>query len=124
MIMVARLVLVSTWITALAIAQPAFEVASIRAVNPATPNVKGFGEPPVGYINVRGQAVHFQNANLRYLIAVAYRVRAIQVSGPAWLSDARFDIKANVPAGWSSRSVNEMLQTLLVERFGLKVHQE
>jgi uncharacterized protein (TIGR03435 family) len=57
------------------------------------------------------------------LIAAAYSVRASQVSGPAWLDDQSFDIDAKLPDGTKKAEVNAMLQSLLEERFGLKVHR-
>jgi len=58
------------------------------------------------------------------LIAAAYRVRAVQVSGPAWLSDQAFDLEAKPPDGAPKEELNAMLQWLLEERFGLKVHRD
>ena len=58
------------------------------------------------------------------LIAAAHRVRASQVSGPAWLADQGFDIEAKLPEATKKEQLNEMLQSLLEERFGLKVHRE
>jgi uncharacterized protein (TIGR03435 family) len=68
--------------------------------------------------------VRAENWALLDLIAAAYRVRATQVSGPAWLSDQSFDIEAKVPDGAPKEEVNAMLQSLLEERFGLKVHRD
>ncbi len=51
-------------------------------------------------------------------------MRASQVSGPAWLSDQSFDIEAKVPAGAPKEELNAMLQSLLEERFGLKVRRD
>jgi uncharacterized protein (TIGR03435 family) len=68
--------------------------------------------------------VRLDNWALLDLIAAAYRVRASQVSGPAWLSDQGFDIQAKVPAGTPKEELNTMLQSLLEERFGLKVHRD
>jgi uncharacterized protein (TIGR03435 family) len=67
--------------------------------------------------------VRLQNSTLLDLIATAYSVRATQVSGPAWLSDQTFDIEAEVPDGTPKEELNAMLQSLLEERFGLKVHR-
>jgi uncharacterized protein (TIGR03435 family) len=67
--------------------------------------------------------VRLQNWPLLDLIAAAYRVRATQVSGPAWLSDQAFDIEA-VPDGTPKEQLNAILQSLLEERFGLKVHRD
>jgi uncharacterized protein (TIGR03435 family) len=67
--------------------------------------------------------VRLQNWTLLDLIAAANGVRATQVSGPAWLSDQGFDIEAKVPDGTPKEQLNAMLQSLLEERFGLKVHR-
>ena len=68
--------------------------------------------------------VRLENWALLDLIAAAYSVRATQVSGPAWLSDQIFDIEAKVPDGAPKEELNAMLQSLLEERFGLKVHRD
>jgi uncharacterized protein (TIGR03435 family) len=66
--------------------------------------------------------VSLKNWVLLDLIAAAYSVRTTQVSGPAWLSDLGFDIEATVPVGTPKKELNAMLQSLLEERFDLKVH--
>jgi uncharacterized protein (TIGR03435 family) len=68
--------------------------------------------------------VRLENWALLDLIAAAFRVRARQVSGPAWLSDQSFDIEAKVSDGAPKEELNAMLQSLLEERFGLKVHRD
>lgn len=68
--------------------------------------------------------VHIQSRSLRHLIAMAYRVRADQVSGPGWMEDVHFDIEAKIPEGATVSQANEMLQALLAERFGLELHRE
>jgi uncharacterized protein (TIGR03435 family) len=68
--------------------------------------------------------VRLENWALLDLIAAAYSVRATQVSGPAWLSDQIFDIEAKAPDGAPKEELNAMLQSLLEERFGLKVHRD
>jgi uncharacterized protein (TIGR03435 family) len=67
--------------------------------------------------------VRLENWALLDLVAAAYSVRATEVSGPAWLSDQSFDIEAKVPDGAPTEALNAMLQSLLEERFGLKVHR-
>jgi uncharacterized protein (TIGR03435 family) len=67
--------------------------------------------------------VQLENWPLLDLIAAAYSVRATQVSGPDWLSDQGFDIEAKLPDGTPKEELNAMLQSLLEERFGLKVHR-
>ena len=68
--------------------------------------------------------VRLEGWDLLRLIAAAYSVRATDVSGPAWLGDQVFDIEAKVPEGTPKEQLNAMLQSLLEERFGLKVHRE
>jgi uncharacterized protein (TIGR03435 family) len=79
---------------------------------------------PVGMIPLKGMTVSLQKRSLRSLIAAAYRVRMSQVSGPGWIAELRFDIEAKLPDGSSTKTANEMLQTLLEERFALKVRRE
>ncbi len=69
---------------------------------------------------------HIQDWPLLDLIAAAYGVRVAQVSGPAWLSaqDAQsFNIEAQMPIGTTEQDLHAMLQSLLEERFALKVHR-
>jgi uncharacterized protein (TIGR03435 family) len=64
--------------------------------------------------------------SLKDLIATAYRVKSFQISGPDWLNDItqRFDIVATMPDGAPVAQAPEMLQTLLAERFKLKLHRD
>jgi uncharacterized protein (TIGR03435 family) len=68
--------------------------------------------------------IRLENWALLDVIAAAYRVRATQVLGPAWLGDQSFDIEAKVPDSAPKEELNAMLQLLLEERFGLKVHRD
>ena len=58
------------------------------------------------------------------LIEFAYGVPASQLVGPDFLKTQRFDIVAKMPAGATDEQAPQMLQALLAERFGLKVHRE
>jgi len=114
-------------------AGPQFEVASVK---PAANDETGGGRflamremlrnvRPPGMIPMDDPGrVRLEDWALLDLIAAAYRVRATQVSGPAWLSDRSFDIEAKVPEGTPKEELNAMLQSLLEERFGLKVHRD
>ncbi|HEY4360705.1 MAG TPA: TIGR03435 family protein [Bryobacteraceae bacterium] len=68
--------------------------------------------------------VRIDNDSLNQLIQEAYRVQDYAISAPAWLNDARFDIVAKIPEGVRSDGIPVMLQALLAERFGLKMHHE
>jgi uncharacterized protein (TIGR03435 family) len=114
-------------------AKPHFEVASVK---PAANDETGGRSMPMmremmrngrqpGMIPMTDPGrIRLENWALLDLIAAAYRVRAAQVSGPAWVSDQSFDIEAKVPDGAPKEELNDMLQSLLEERFGLKVHRD
>jgi uncharacterized protein (TIGR03435 family) len=57
------------------------------------------------------------------LIARAYRVESFQISGPDWMNTAHFDIFAKLPDGASTDSVPDMLQSLLADRFKLRLQR-
>ena len=61
---------------------------------------------------------------LKDLIANAYKVKAYQITGPAWLATERFDIVAKMPDGASKDDAPKMLQALLEERFKLAAHRD
>jgi uncharacterized protein (TIGR03435 family) len=74
-----------------------------------------------------GGRITLENISLRECLAFAYDIatgRDYQLSGPGWLDAARFDIVATFPPETSRATVRAMLQTMLAERFGLKVHYE
>jgi len=58
------------------------------------------------------------------LIALAYSVRSYQVSGPDWIKSQRYIILAKIPDEASDDLVPEMLQSLLADRFHLKLRRE
>src|SRR5215472_12640802 len=96
--------------------RPTFEVASIHAVPPQVSGVN------VG-LRIEGSQVRFTYLSLRESVARAYRLKAWQIIGPAWLNEDRFDITAILPPGASASQIPEMLQTLLVQRFQLRLHR-
>jgi uncharacterized protein (TIGR03435 family) len=96
-----------------------FEVASVRPV--ATLVGAGAQTPANAQVNPR--QVRLTYLTMRDFITRAYRVRAYQVIGPEWIASERYDINATLPEGATTAQVPEMLQSLLEDRFGLKVHQ-
>ena len=62
--------------------------------------------------------------SLKELIPLAYGVKAHQVVGPDWLGAQRFDIVATMPEGATKEQIPALLQTLLADRFHLKLHRE
>lgn len=110
-------------LTGLAFAQsqpgkPAFEVASIKATDP-NPNNRVF----IG-MSADGAMVKYTNITLRDCIRGAFRARDFQIVGPDWMTQARYEIDAKLPAGASMDQIPEMLQSLLEERFKLEVQRE
>jgi uncharacterized protein (TIGR03435 family) len=67
--------------------------------------------------------VRFTAKTLDDLISFAYRVKSFQLSAPEWMSAARYDIVAKIPAGVPTDLVPEMLQSLLEDRFKLTCHR-
>jgi uncharacterized protein (TIGR03435 family) len=107
-------------VTDLKAAAPAFEVASVK---PADPGEAGPGDIPRNMGNSPG---HFamRNVPLRYCLEWAYDLKDYEVTGPDWIkADNRFDIVATAP-GASENDMRLMLQTLLLDRFQMKVHRE
>lgn len=100
--------------------RPAFDVASIK---PAAPGARG----DLCYI-VPGGAMTIHNETLKQMISCAWHVPSFRISGgPAWLDSARFDISAkpeNPPKAGDLPLMFQALQTLLADRFQLKVRQE
>jgi uncharacterized protein (TIGR03435 family) len=104
-----------TWVAALAqpAPAPAFEVASIRSVQPGRESIE-FGPA----------SLTMRYVYLTACIRWAYGVQDVQVSGPPWLSDVWFDIFAKSANPVSVAELRAMLRTLLAERFKLAVHRD
>jgi uncharacterized protein (TIGR03435 family) len=99
-------------------ARKEFEVASIRpAVEQAVNQVS------VG-LQINGSQVRLTYLTLKDHISIAFDTRHNQIIGPDWLGTARFDIAAKLPDGAAQSDVNEMLQSLLADRFKMKFHRE
>jgi len=103
---------------ALAAGRPAFEVASIKATDPNPENNAFIG------MTADGARVKYTNITLRDCIRAAFRVQDYQITGPDWLTKARFEINATIPAGASMEQIPEMLQSLLEERFRMEIRRE
>src|SRR5262249_10232461 len=65
-----------------------------------------------------------RNVSLRSCIVWAYGLRNYQVAAPGWLADERYDIVAKTAISSSVPELRSMLQSLLAERFALKIHHE
>ena len=101
--------------------KPDFEVASLKLSGPQSIR-KSNGGPgtrdPVRY--------SYSRADLRDLLFDAYGLRYYdqQVAGPGWIDTDEYDIVAKMPPGTTKEQFQQMLQTLLEERFHLVIHHE
>jgi uncharacterized protein (TIGR03435 family) len=102
----------------------AFEAASVKPASPNNPPGQGLSRAPGG----RFTAV---NAPLRFLILYAYQMQGHQLIGaPEWSANERFDIVAKLegdPPSIVTAGPDPMrlaMQTLLADRFGLRVRRE
>lgn len=107
--------------------RPTFDVASIKPFEMPAPGPGGkgvfFGRGGGPGTRDPGR-LNWSGATLHDLIATAYDVKRIQVTGPDWIDTERYDIVAKVPDGASKDDVKLMWQSLLAERFGLVFHRE
>lgn len=97
---------------------PAFEVASIK------PTKNGIG-PNTFDIPPGGQRFGATNCSLKLLIMIAYGVSDRRVSGgPGWLNTDTYDVEAKAEHPVTRQQIDLMLQSLLAERFDLRLHKE
>jgi uncharacterized protein (TIGR03435 family) len=96
-----------------------FEVASLK---PSAPDAGGRGiiRPTTG-----NQGYVATNMPLRSYLMIAYVVRDTQISGaPSWFDSDRYDLMAKAEKPATIEELHIMLQNLLVDRCGLKIHKE
>jgi len=97
---------------------PAFDIADVHvSAHVINPYMRG------GVL--RGGRYDVRTANMLELISNAYSVQSEKVQGgPSWLETDYYDISAKAPINTPPDTVKRMLQTLLAERFQLKVHTD
>ena len=96
--------------------QPAFEAASVKLSDP---------KDPAAAIEFGAGGRFAANIGLKYVIERAYDVEDYQVSGdPDWLKSDRYAFQAKTQGAASQDQVRLMVQTLLAERFRLKIRRE
>jgi uncharacterized protein (TIGR03435 family) len=105
-----------------------FDVASVRP-SPPLDMAKlqadmQAGKMPNFGAHVNGLRAEYNYLTLKDLITTAYKVKAVQVTGPEWLATEHFDIVATMPEGSKKDDAPALLQALLVERFKLVAHKE
>ena len=126
----AGVVIALTIVASAAIAQPpkpSFEVATVKR-NPGTETGGGGG--------FRGGRFQITNVDVEMLVRIAYRqgpqlFPSQLVGGPEWMRSDTYDIVATVGPELAGKTLTELLpvqplllQSLLEDRFKLKVHRE
>jgi len=106
-------------------ANPSFDVVSVKANTD--------GQAPEAISLEPNGDVRFTAFPVRTLITIAYRSEGIQrfdqlIAAPSWIATDRFDIIAKTGQSTSQGPVQSrlpaMLQALLRDRFGLRLHTE
>jgi uncharacterized protein (TIGR03435 family) len=98
---------------------PAFEVASVKLNTSSNPRGAISGPTP-GRFTMSG-------VPLLFIVNYAYPVLGYQLVGmPDWAGTTNYDVNATYPLGVQpdEPTARQMVQTLLEQRFGLKVHHE
>ena len=102
--------------TAAAANAQTFDVASIKRQTDVVPGMT---------FAARGATLTVVNNELTNVIGNAYGVRRYQlVGGPGWLDSDRYNIQAKASGDVTRDELMLMVQSLLAERFKLKVHHE
>ena len=104
-----------------------FEVASVKRSTEASGKVRVGDQvwTSAGASFKPGGTFEAVNATLGSVIRLAYGLREFETVGaPEWVNTDRFDIQARGPQGAVESEGPRRLQSLLAERFALKVHRE
>lgn len=97
---------------------PVFEAADLHV----SPKVR---VPSMAAGGLRGTRYLVRQATMVDLISLAYDIDNNKIlAGPSWLDTDRFDLSARAPSGSTPEDARLMLQTLLAERFSLKIHKD
>jgi uncharacterized protein (TIGR03435 family) len=120
------LTLLATQLAGAQTSAPAFEVATIKPTGSSSDGHTHINYPP-------GDRFSASNITVLNLMQWAYGMPERQIlDGPSWLGSTRFDIRATADTGQIKGLTGEqdrdlkrrMVQALLADRFGLKLHQE
>jgi uncharacterized protein (TIGR03435 family) len=109
-------------------ARPRFEVASIKRNTSCGGRRGGGGAPTPGRLNMECATLQTLIENAYYIFAdgVSMNPQSIEISGgPNWMLSDTYDISAKAEDDAPfAQMAGPMMQGLLEERFGLKLHHE
>jgi uncharacterized protein (TIGR03435 family) len=100
-------------------AHPSFAVATVKPHDPNYPHRQGW--------NFIGDRVRIENQTVGSMLMYAYAINPHQIADlPEWADRIAYDIEGvtDTPGQPNRAQQQEMLQKLLADRFGLKLHRE
>jgi uncharacterized protein (TIGR03435 family) len=100
-------------------ADPDWEVATVRPTDPSDTNGQR--------IRFRGRHVILLAHTVQDILLIGYGVQKSQLAGePDWVKTERWDVDGvpDVDGQPSMKQLQAMMQKILLERFGLKLHRE
>ncbi len=72
-----------------------------------------------------GQRIVLEDYPLRQMVQAAYGVRSSELfGGPPWIASTRYDVSAKAEKPVDNRALWRMMQSVLEDRFKLKIHHE
>ncbi len=99
------------------LAQASFAVASIK------PSSRNVGPDYNNQIAYGPDSLLASNVTLKRLVMEAHHLLAHQVIGPGWIDNSEYELQAKADPPVTQSRMQQMLQTLLLERFGLEFHR-
>src|ERR1044071_4449096 len=101
-----------------------FEVASVKPAKPGTPENPLLHTGTVQFVFPGGK-FSAREVGIPYLLEWAYGIQPSQLAGgPSWLKTEVFDIAAQAGRNATESEIKHMVQALLVDHFGLKMHRD
>lgn len=93
----------------------------VAAIKPGNPRLGAYSKTSMDPSEFR-----MVNVPLQKWIEMGLSVKDYALKAPSWIDKARFDLDAKLPAGEpvNQRTIDQMMKALLIERFGLKWHED
>lgn len=70
------------------------------------------------------ERIAYMNVPLVSILMAAFDVGLIQIDGPGWIKTEKYDLMATMSSGVTRTEMQEMLRSLIAERFHLMAHEE
>ncbi len=103
---------------------PRFDVVSLRKAQLPVVVPGAGGAYSVGLRIDPGGFVRCSYCSVGTMIEMAWDAKPYQVTGPDWIQQDTFEVEARVPPGTPTSTVLQMLRSLLLDRFHLRLSVE